>query len=123
MAPRKRPTAPVTEPPAPANEAAAATEAFLSENDLTVGQEVKVDGLGGVFVIADIAKDGSVWCSSKEGWRAFRPEWLYPATVTNKRGNTVPGKMPAERRGSRAAWLAVNYPSALAGADVGASGG
>lgn len=120
---RMKKTSPVAAPEPVVTEAMSETESLLVELGLEVGMEVRVEGESATFTIADIAADGSLWCSSKEGWRAFRAEWCYPATRVNARGNTVPGKMPAERRGSRAAWLSANYPAALAGADPGASAG
>lgn len=80
---------------------------LLEPHGLEEGQEVRVEGESETFVIRESATDGeSVWVSNPNGWRAFMPEWLYPATRINNRGREVAVKScPKEKRGLRRAWL------------------
>lgn len=75
---------------------------------LTVGMIVGVDGEKGTWRIQRISKDGSLTCvGGRNGqWRSFLPEWCYRSERPGRGGKMVPGSLPADRRGLRAAWIA-----------------
>lgn len=82
--------------------------AYLASFGLAVGDLIRVEGDRSVFRISGAGLDGSVTVidTDEPAFRSFRPEWVFPAWRTTRRGTRVRAGVPADKKGLRDAWRA-----------------
>lgn len=75
-------------------------------NGLEIGMQIRVEGERELFHVVGVAADGSITCIGEQyhHFRAFRPDWCWPAFSRTKSGIKKKVPMPAHVRGKRDEW-------------------